>query len=756
MPSEFDLGTLMSTNIFNNFVGNRDPRDIYTFRLLSEANINLSLTNLSADADVRIVRDRNNNGMIDADDEEVARSERASNLDESINRRLLPGNYLVDVYQFSGNTNYTLRLSTTNVSNLLLSELNLGTLNGARVRFGNVGSTNTSDLFRFALNTTSDLNVSLTGLSHDGDLRIIRDANNNSLVDAGEVIALSNRSFAFNESVELNGVAPGNYFAQIYQFSGDTHYQFEISATASDVLSSMVDLAGQFGAIDLPDIRALNNTGQAQFTLFNQGRQFASGPVAVSLYASTDDTYDSNDELLSAQSLNINLGQGQTQTYNFNFEAPTVVAPGAYHLIARIDSANRVAERNEQNNAVTQHVSAPGADVVLDWNATLLNAIQAVDTPPPLGARNQAIVHTAIYDAVNAIDRSYTPYTVNLDASVTSGASLTAAAASAAHRALSDLYPTLQSTFDAQLVRSLAEVPDGVAENLGVAIGQFVADRILSLRLNDGSTNAQVPFTPGNNPGDYEFTRADNFALLPDWSRVTPFAIPSGDTFRLDGPPAFGSVAYASELNEVQAIGSLNSTTRTADQTEVAYFWAHDRSDTFRPPGHWNQIAQTVALQEGTSLTQNARLFALLNIALADAGIAAWDAKYTHNQLRPITAIRNADNDGNSQTVGDPDWQPLLSTPPFPDYVSGHSTFGAAAAEVLTYFFGDDYAFSATSQELPGVYRSFGSFAEAAYENGISRVYGGIHVQTANLDGLSTGFAIGEYVSENVLVRTYA
>lgn len=752
MVAEVNIGVLDSTLTFNNFVGNFDQRDLFDFSLFSEENVNISLTNLSADADVRIIRDNNNNGMIDSGDQEVSRSERASNLDESITQTLLPGNYLVDVYQFSGNTNYTLRLSTTNPSNLLLNESNLGVLNDARVIFDNVSSTDTSDLFQFTLGTTSDLNLSLTGLSQDADLRLIQDSNNNGVVDAGEVIARSQRGFTFSESIDLNGVAPGSYFAQVYQFSDDTHYQLELETTASNNLFSGIDLTGQFGSIDLPDIRFFNDIGQAQFTLFNQGQQFANGPTAVRLYASTDGTYDSNDELLSTQSLNINLGQGQSQTYSFNFEAPTVVAPGSYHLIARVDSGNGIAEFNEQNNAVAQHVSAPGTDVVLDWNATLLNAIQAVDTAPPLGARNQAIVHAAMYDAVNAIDRSHAPYAAILSPGFTAGASLGAAAAAAAHRALSVLYPTLQSTFDAQLERSLAEIPNGVSEDLGVTIGQVIADQILVSRLNDGSAGAQDPYIPGNNPGDYQPTRADDFALLPSWGEVTPFAIPSGDTFRPDGPPAFGSSAYAAELNQVQAIGALEGSTRTADQTEVAQFWALDRSDTFRPPGHWNQIAQTVALQEGNSLVENARLFALLNIGMADAGIAAWDAKYTYDQLRPITAIRNANSDGNVQTVGDPDWQPLLSSPPFPDYVSGHSTFGAAAAGVLTDFFGDNYAFRATSQDLPGVYRSFNSFEEAAFENGISRVYGGIHVQSANLDGLSVGFDVANYVSDNVLV----
>lgn len=752
MPAEFNIGTLGNNHTFNNFVGDNDFRDVYAFSLNATQNVNLALTGLSADADVRIIQDRNGNGRIDLGETEIARSERASSLDESINRVLSAGNYLVDVYQFSGNTNYTLRLSNSNPSNLLVNEFNVGTLNQAQTFAGTIGNTNTTDIYRFNLTTASNLNLSLRDLSSDADLRLVQDINNNGIADPGETIALSNRSFNFSESITLQSLAAGNYFAEVYQFSGDTHYRLGLSAAATDTPTSRVDLTGQFSTLDLPDIRFVNDVGQARFTLANQGQQTASGPVTISLYASTDQTYDSNDELLSSETFSINLGQVQSGSFNFNFEAPTVVAPGSYYLLARIDSNNAIAENNESNNLVRQQVSAPGTDVVLDWNATLLNAIQSVETPPPLAARHQAIVHAAIYDAVNAIDRSHSAYAVNLSPSVTNGASIEAAAASAAHRVLSSLYPTLQATLDAQLERSLAEIPDGQAQNRGVAIGEFVADQILSLRLSDGSTAAQVAYTAGTNPGDYQSTYANGFVALPGWGEVDPFAIPNTTAFRPDGPPVFGSAQYAAELNEVQALGGIDSRDRTADQTEIAQFWALDRSDTFRPPAHWNQIAQTVAIQEGTSVVENARLFALLNIAQADAGIVAWDTKYAYNQLRPITAIRQADSDGTPQTVGDSDWQSLLPTPPFPDYISGHATFGAAAAGVLAAFFGDEYEFSATSQELPGVYRSFGSFQEAAFENGISRVYGGVHVQSANLDGLATGYAVADYVTQNLLV----
>lgn len=244
--------------------------------------------------------------------------------------------------------------------------------------------------------------------------------------------------------------------------------------------------------------------------------------------------------------------------------------------------------------------------------------------------------------------------------------------------------------------------------------------------------------------------------LLPGWGRVTPFAIPSGSTFRPKGQPEFGNAEYARQLEEVRLLGALQNTTvtkitRTPEQTQIAIFWAYDRPDTFRPPGQWNEIAQKVALEQGTTLEANARLFALLNIAQADAGIAAWDAKYTYDQLRPITAIRQADSDPNQSTVGDPNWDSLLPTPPFPDYISGHSTFASVSGKILSNFFGDNINFTATSQELNGVTRSYNSFTQAADEDGISRIYGGVHVRSANEDGLATGRSVADYVFNNFL-----
>jgi hypothetical protein len=548
------------------------------------------------------------------------------------------------------------------------------------------------------------------------------------------------------------------------------------------------DLSVKFGNILSTPTIFPDEQGKLQVIVTNQGNAQTKGPISLNLYASTDaalddaplntlnDALEGTDELLGSRSIrNLNLAPGASQTVTVDFASsafrtPSVVSPGAYYLIAEVDPNNTITESNETNNGANQFISTDGTDVVLDWNATLLNAIQAVasrpETSPPFGVRNQAIVHAAIYDAVNAIDRSHKPYLVNIDASdpLIAGASAEAAAVEAAYQTLVNLYPTEKAAFDEQRTRSLAEIPDGTAENKGVALGKFVADRILALRSTDGAIRAdKVPYTPGTDPGDYQLLPGQT-PLLPGWRRVTPFAIDSVSEFRPDGPPEFGSPQYGREIEEVRLLGGLENTdvttiTRTEDQTEIAKFWAYDREDTFRPPGQWNEIAQEVALEQGNTLAENARLFALLNIAEADAGIVGWDAKYTFNQLRPITAIQNADNDGNSITTQDPDWESLLATPPFPDYVSGHSVFGGAAAQILARFFDNnndnidnDISFSIPSQELPGVSRSFSSFTQAAQENADSRLFGGVHVDLATVDGVAIGKDVGNFVFDNFLV----
>lgn len=390
------------------------------------------------------------------------------------------------------------------------------------------------------------------------------------------------------------------------------------------------------------------------------------------------------------------------------------------------------------------------ADIVTDANSGMIDAIRADDDPAPLAARNLAILHTAIYDSINAITKGGSVYFAR--ATPAPGASAPAAAAAAAHQVSSLLYPDRIGLFDATFAAQLAALSPGTNRDAGVAVGLSVATAILNWREADGAS-LSVPYIPNPAPGFWQrtppFFRPPD---LPQWPYVTPFALTNGAQFRPAGPPALDSTEWADAYHLLQAIGATNSATRTAEQTVIARFWS-DFSYTTTPPGHWNRIAQTVAATMGNSLTDNARLFALLNVAMADGGIAAWDAKYTFNFWRPVTAIEAGDTDGNSATLGDPAWVPLLVTPAFPEYISGHSTFSGAAATVLAAFYGTDaIGFSIGADALPGVIRSFNGFWETAEECGMSRIYGGIHYPFSDDDGLATGKAIGNYVFSHFMV----
>ncbi len=390
-------------------------------------------------------------------------------------------------------------------------------------------------------------------------------------------------------------------------------------------------------------------------------------------------------------------------------------------------------------------------DAVIEWNQVLLDAIRTDRTAPPIASRDMAIVHTAIFDAVNSIDRQYAPYATSVV--VHPRASKEAAAVSAAYETLISIFPAQKATFDAKYAAALAAIPDGKAETDGVNAGKAVANQILSLRATDGSSTT-VTYTPGTDPGNWRpMLPKLQSAVLPQWPNVQPWAMTSGSQFRAVAPPALTSVAYAKALNEVKTIGSATSTTRTADQTAIANFWANG-GGTATPPGHWNVVAQIVAEDRHNSLEENARLFAMLNIGLADAAIASWDAKYATNFWRPITAIQSADTDNNAATVADPSWTPLLPTPPFPAYTSGHSTFSGAAAAVLKGFFGTDRVHFVLPSEAVGLAsRTFTSFSQAAVESGVSRIYGGIHFSFDNVAGLDAGERLGQLVVRNFLKK---
>jgi len=381
------------------------------------------------------------------------------------------------------------------------------------------------------------------------------------------------------------------------------------------------------------------------------------------------------------------------------------------------------------------------ADVVTEWNNAALDAIRAGHTPPPIASRSLAILHVSIYDAVNGIDRTHEPYLVQSE--VPASASREAAASAAAHEALVNLFPATASSFDTLYAAILAAIPDGPQKTAGIVWGEFVANQILAARANDGS-NAIVQPPGGSGPGVWVPTPPAFLPyLLPQWGFVAPFAMITSSQFRPPGPPSLDSQRYAADYNEVKELGAAIGSTRTEEQTQIALFWA-DGAGTETPPGHWNSIAQIIAAAQGNTLEENARLFALLNIAMADAAICAWDAKYTFHFWRPVTAINFAEPELH--------WMSFIVTPPFPDYVSGHSTFSGAAATVLPLFYGtEDLPFTIGSDFLPGVYRSFPICLDAAEEAAVSRLYGGIHFRSANEDGLQAGISIGEWAATHYL-----
>jgi hypothetical protein len=389
------------------------------------------------------------------------------------------------------------------------------------------------------------------------------------------------------------------------------------------------------------------------------------------------------------------------------------------------------------------------ADVVTHWNETANASLAAGGVRFNIQTRALAIMHAAMFDAVNAIDRQYTPYAINLSAS---GASPEAAAAAAAHLVMVTLVPAQVATLNAAYVASLAQIPDGPAKSDGIAMGETVALAILALRSTDDLTFI-APYTPGNGPGAWQPTApAFGPAVWVTWRNLKPFTLNSGAQFRAEGPPALTSAEYTADFNEVKSLGAVNSTTRTPEQTQIALFWLENSNYT------WNRIARLAAVAHNNTLAQNARLFALLNMAGADSLIAGFDTKYTYNFWRPITAIRAGDTDGNDDTLGDPNWTPLaplpaFATPPHPDYISNHSNYSAAAAQVLASFFGsDDFDYSITTSTVPnGAFRSYNSFRQAAEECGVSRIYVGYHFGTAVRHGLNMGKQVGNFAFHHSL-----
>jgi hypothetical protein len=457
--------------------------------------------------------------------------------------------------------------------------------------------------------------------------------------------------------------------------------------------------------------------------------------------------------------------------------------------------------------------NGPGSDPVLRWNEIALNAVVddhsgTFGTPeqggPTRTSRALAIVHLAIYDALNAIVGGHKPYIpVDLPHATLNRASVEAAVAQAAHDTLVSLYPSQQPVFKRELELALRRVPKNRGRDEGIAVGAETAINIwLDLqwgRLGDGGDAPNLPFDfdqpkviGGHRPDPLN---PDQGLLTPKWGLVMPFAMNDVAHFHAPPPPWPDStdddlatefdeaelerMVYAEAFDEVKRLGGdgvITPTERTAEQTEIGLFWGYDGSIGLGvPPRLYNQITRIIAKQERNSVAENARLFALVNIAMADAGIASWYSKYEYDYWRPVVAIRCGDEDDNEFTTGDPDWTPLGApatnesnggidfTPPFPAYTSGHATFGAATFRTLANLYGDEYPFQLMSDELNGrntdsdgdhrhaVVRRFDRFSDAARENADSRIYLGIHWSFDADEGIAIGNAVANYAFDKYL-----
>ncbi|HWC18964.1 MAG TPA: vanadium-dependent haloperoxidase [Terriglobales bacterium] len=401
---------------------------------------------------------------------------------------------------------------------------------------------------------------------------------------------------------------------------------------------------------------------------------------------------------------------------------------------------------------LTLNAAACAQDVVTEWNLNAEKAILATPTVSGSGAaaaRVYVLMHVAIFDAVNGIERHYAPY--HVDAAAPRGASRRAAVIAAAYNSLVVLFPSQKSTLDAELSLSLASLAaddedpgDSQSIDRGLAWGQQVANDIQAWRSNDGFNTVLPPVIGGLAPGQWRPTPpAFQPMATPQLATMLPYAIESPSQFRPAGPPALNSAQYAADFDETKNLGSATSSSRTAEQTLIANYWAGNSSIS------WNRVASSLAIARHTTLSENVRLFALMNLAVGDASIAGWDSKLHFMSWRPVTAIPLADS-LNPDTVADPNWKPLLVTPRHPEYVSAHAIFSSAATGVLAAYFGDDTTFSLESVSLPGVFRTYNSFSSALDEITLARIYAGFHFRSACVDGRSMGTAIAQYVLDNV------
>ena len=406
-------------------------------------------------------------------------------------------------------------------------------------------------------------------------------------------------------------------------------------------------------------------------------------------------------------------------------------------------------------NTDTPETNPPGENVVLRWNRVLTETIRTPGQQPStiFPVRSYAMMHAAMFDAVNSIDGTYTPYLTNVRAS--HFASKEAAAAKAAHDVLTALYPTREDVFNTELTASLDGIPSLRAYQ-GIRVGQRVAERLLAARANDGWNAAPPPYILPTTPGNWQPTPPANaIAAFTHYPSVLPFAIKNNSQFAPNPPPALTSAEYAAAFTEVKELGSATSATRTADQTLVARLW-HATITPTTVFFAWNNVARNLAISRGLTTVEMARLFALFNIAVHDSLLTTFTSKFQYGLWRPITAIRRADEDGNPDTTQDANWSALLNTPPYPSYAGNQAAVGMAHATIFALVFGrDDIAYQHTWEGTPstpgGWTRSYPGFTAMANETAESRIYAGFHFRFDNVAGQSVGRNVGNYVFLNFM-----
>ncbi len=505
-----------------------------------------------------------------------------------------------------------------------------------------------------------------------------------------------------------------------------------------------------------------------------------------------DDEDTLRDDLVRWESVHIDANDDEELT--FSVRVRRSAAPGAELSIT-------VETDDDEDDATVrvgsqQYETALG-DPVLWWNTVALDA-NAADHTGTYGAAEQAgpgsssralaMVQAAVYEAVNSIFRTHAPYIAAIPYDDHSDVSVDAAVAQAAYQTLVSLYPRQRQVFETALSAHLSRIPEGNAKYLGSSIGLSAAAQVITARQNDNSVTNYV-HTPSPLAGRHrqDPTNPTQPFMGAKWGNVRPFVINSSTQFRSAPPPALNSPEYAAAFNELLQYGGdgvTSSTTRTTDQTQIGIFWAYDGVKKIgTPPRLYNQITQVIAKQKGNSIDDNARLFALINLAQADGGIAAWESKYYYDLWRPVIGIREADGtaqhqgDQNPLTQGNPSWTPLGApmsnmtmnnfTPPFPAYPSGHATFGTAVFRVIERFYGTaDIPFTFVSDELNGVTtdnkgavrpyapRSFRDLYQAVFENSQSRVYLGVHWQFDQQAGMKMGREVADYVFDHSLQET--